>query len=290
MLSNSHFKKIVFCFVCLLLLAGCAPLVPDNYLSPTTIKTSQKIEGDWKKPVIIPISVNMLNTAEGQKLLKPALRPQPYQIGPYDSLDIIVWGHPDVSTISTNFSLPDHVKEASGATANNNNPTIVVQSNGTIFYPYVGTLKVEGLTIEDVQKKITQRLSRYIRSPQVTVRVAKYRNRNVYILGEVKTPGMQPITDKPLTLMEALSGAGGINTSTADPSHIYLVRGSYKKPIIFWLNGQSPQALLIAEQFPLKENDILYVSAATFNSWNNFINTILPSFNSYYIMRGLSNA
>ncbi len=46
---------------------------------------------------------------------------------------------------------------------------------------------------------------------------------------------MQPLTDKPLTLMEAISEAGGINPMIADPSHIYLLRGSYKEPQIYGL-------------------------------------------------------
>src|SRR3990167_9342577 len=110
----------------------------------------------------------------------------------------------------------------------------------------------------------------------------------MYVLGEVNGPGMQPITDRPLTLMEAISAAGGIKTSSADPTHIYLVRGAYQQPDVFWLNAQSPQALLIAERFPLQENDIVYVSAASLNSWNAFVGQVLPNFSTYYTIKGLS--
>ena len=88
--------------------------------------------------------------------------------------------------------------------------------------------------------------------------------------------------------MEAISNAGDINTRHADPTHIYLVRGSYLQPDVFWLNAQSPQSLLIAEQFPLQENDIVYVSAATLNSWNSFTAQVLPNFTTYYTIKGLS--
>lgn len=272
-------------------MSGCAPLVPDNFLSPTTVQTSQKINNQWVRPRIIPVSVKMLNSPEGRELLVPAMKPQPYRVGAFDNLNIIVWGHPEISTITTG-SLPSiNAFSLEGNTISSaaSNPPILVQSDGTIFYPYVGHLKVEDLTINEIQDVITKRLSAYIRNPQVTVQVAKYR-RNVYVLGEVKAPGMQSLTDKPFSVMEAISNAGGISTGSADPSHIYLIRGSYQQPDVFWINLQSPQALLIAEKFPLQENDIVYVSAAIFNSWNSFVGTIFPTFTTYWTIKGLSHS
>lgn len=284
-----RFKKIVLCALFPLTLTGCAPFVPDNYLSPGTIRMPIKqANGQWKQLKIVPISVAMLNTEEGQTLLRPELDPQPYRIGAFDNLNIIVWGHPEISTVASSTASLGSGGITPGSISSTSNPPVIVQTNGEIFYPYVGHLYVTGLTIDETQNKITHKLSAYIRNPQVTVQVAKYRNRNTYVLGEVKAPGMQPLTDKPLTLMEAISNAGGINPGSADPTHIYLIRGSYTEPQIFVLNTQSPQSLMIAEKFPMQENDIVYVSAATLNSWNNFIGTVLPNFSTYYTIKGLS--
>ena len=275
----------------MVLLSGCAPFLPDNYLSPRTVHTPQKINGHWVSPRVIPINVTTLGTSEGRALLEPAMRPQPYQIGPYDNLNVIVWGHPDLSTIATSpaFAATTSNNNIQAALGGVTNPAVLVQSDGTIFFPYVGHLKVAGLTTQEAQKSIAQRLSAYIRNPQVTVQVAKFRNRNIYVLGEVKSPGLQQLTDKPLTLMEAISSAGGINPGSADPTHIYVVRGAYQRLDIFSLNAQTPQALLIAEKFPLQENDIVYVSAATLNAWNQFIGTVLPSFSTYFTIKGLAS-
>ena len=288
--SNFRLKKILSWILLSFIVNGCAPLVPDNYLGPTTIQTSQKVNGKWLKPRLIPISVSMLNSPKGQELLEPAMRPQPYKIGPFDNLNIVVWGHPEISTIPTSPSALPNIAETDVGFLNSGSqsPPILVQTDGTIFFPYVGHLKVSGHTINEIQNDITSRLIKYIRNPQVAVQISKYRNRNMYVLGEVRAPGMQPITDKPLTLMEAISAAGGINASTADPTHIYLVRGSYQQPDVFWLNARSPQALLIAERFPIQENDIVYVSAATLNSWNAFVGQVLPNFSTYYTLKGLS--
>lgn len=294
---KKRFNSMMAATIIPIIICSCTPLVPDNYLGPVSVQRPHKINGKYVKTRVIPISVDMLNSKEGQILLAPAMQPQPYRIGAFDNLNVIVWGHPDISTVATNqvqntittssldSSLPNPLVPASNMT----NPAVLVDSKGSIFYPYVGHLKVSGLTIDEAQQKLTQRLSRYIRNPQVTVQVAKYRNRNIYVLGEVRKPGMQALSDKPLSLIEAISNAGDINPITADPSHVYLVRGSYSDPEIFCLNAQSPQSLLIAEQFPLEENDIVYISAASLTGINNFVNQILPSLSTYTIAHGLAN-
>ena len=285
---NSCFKKAM-AFIIFFMVSGCAPLVPDNYLTPNTVEEPQKVNGRWVPPKIIQISNKMLNTPEGQALLAPAMQPQPYHVGPFDSLHIIVWGHPELSTLATNPNPTVSGSSIEGLSLSSTaNPTILVQTDGTIFYPYVGHIQVAGLTINGIQQKITGRLSAYIRNPQVTVQVAEFRNRNIHVLGEVITPGMFPLKDKPLTLMEAISKAGGINSASADPTHIYLIRGSFQKPQVFWLNATTPQSLMIAQRFPLRENDIVYIPAATFNAWNRFVNTVFPTFTTYWTIKGLS--
>lgn len=279
--------KILICFYCLIALGGCAPLIPSNYLSTSSVTAWQKVGPEYIRPRLIPVSVQTLNSAEGRRLIEPAMRNKSYQIGTYDSLNIIVWGHPELSTVST---VPI-MSATSNALGNNaaTNPVILVQTNGEIFFPYVGNIKVAGLTTTEIQEKITVRLAEYIRHPQVSVQVAQFRNRNIYVLGEVKSPGQQPITDKPLSLMEAISTSGGIDTNYADPSHIYVIRGSYLRPDVFWLNAQTPQSLMIAERFILEENDIVYVSAASLTGVNRFLNQILPSITTYVIAQGLAS-
>ncbi len=280
-------QKITAYFFLLTTLYGCAPLVPSNYLSPSSMQARQKVNNQWLKPRLIPVNTEMLNTPKGLALLGPAMRPKPYRIGAFDNLNIIVWGHPEFSTIATNAIASNSLSNTSSKASAATNPIVIVQPDGTIFFPYLGTLEVKGLTTAQLQRKIAQRLSVYLRNPQVTVQVEKFRNRHVYVLGEVGAQGMQALTDKPLSIMEALSAAGGINPSSADPSHIYVVRGSYLQPDVFWLNAQTPQTLMIAEHFPLQENDIIYVPSSMLSPWNAFINQVLPQFSTYYTIKGL---
>jgi polysaccharide biosynthesis/export protein len=291
-MSKLRLKKAIAYSMLPIILGGCAPLVPSNYLGPTTIQSAQKVNGQSVRPRLIPLSAEMLSSKQGRVLLEPLMQPQPYEVGVYDNLNIIVWGHPEISTVATAplsmLSTTSTTLSTAANSASASNPTILVQTDGTLFFPYVGNIHVSGLTIAQIQKRIAQRLSRYIRNPQVTVQVAKFRNRNIYVLGEVKMTSMQPLTDKPLSIMEAISSSGGINPNSADPSHIYVVRGSFNRPDIFWLDARTPQSLMIAARFPLQENDIVYVSAASLDGVNHFLNQILPSLTAYIIAKGLS--
>src|SRR6185312_7985814 len=102
-------------------------------------------------------------------------------------------------------------------------PGFVVDQDGTIQFPYAGRLKVAGMTEGQAQKAITTKLGYYIRKPVVTLRVQSYRSKRIYVDGEVKTPGVLPITDVPMSLMEALNRAGGV-LPTADQSQIVISR------------------------------------------------------------------
>ncbi|MBA4695769.1 MAG: polysaccharide biosynthesis/export family protein [Legionella sp.] len=275
-------KKMIGIVIYATILAGCAPFSPSNYLRPATIQSSQN--GHWNRPTLIPLNSQTLQTTLGKRLLAPLINPKPYQVGAYDNLNIIVWGHPDMSTLPTSPAAQLSSALVKPGVAN---PAINVDAHGDIFYPYVGTLHVAGLTVNQVQRSITQRLSSYIRDPQVTVQIVEYRNRNIYVLGEVKLPGSQPLTDKPLTLMGAITKAGDINPEQADPKHIYLIRGSYECPYIFWLNAMSPQALLLATHLTLQENDIVYVSAAVMTEWGRFLNQVFPSMQASIVSKTL---
>ena len=61
---------------------------------------------------------------------------------------------------------------------------------------------------------------------------------------------------------------GGINQLTANPSRIYVIRGDYKKPTVYQVDAGRPDAMLLAQRFPLLPNDVIYVSEAGSTRWN----------------------
>jgi polysaccharide export outer membrane protein len=125
------------------------------------------------------------------------VRHEEYVIGPGDVLQVVVWDHPELTIPAGSF----RDAESSGQ---------MVGEDGYIFYPYVGMIKAEGMNIAALRDMLTERLSQYIQSPQLDVRVAAYRSKRVYVVGEVENPGILPLNDLPMTIADAISLSGGL--------------------------------------------------------------------------------
>lgn len=166
-----------------------------------------------------------------------------YHIGIGDVLSIIVYDHPEL-TIPAGSERPT---EDSGST---------VYSDGTIFYPYVGRIPVAGRTVEEVRSELQRRLATYITEPQVDVKVAGFQSQKVYVTGQVEQPGVLPITNVPMTILDAINTAGGLN-GDANWHDVVLTRGDSEFHIDVYAmlqNGNLEQNRL------LKDGDVLHVS------------------------------
>ncbi len=137
----------------------------------------------------------------------PPTRPDPvptvppiaeYRIGPEDVIEIIVWKNGDLSK------------------------TVTVRPDGIITLPLIGELRASGRTAEEVRRDIKTRLERYKDAPEVSVTITDVRSYNLYILGEVRTPGRYQVKAA-TTLLQALALAGGF-TEYADTNGIVVVR------------------------------------------------------------------
>lgn len=166
----------------------------------------------------------------------------PYRIGAQDILLVTVWDHPEIT-------LPLGQYRTDSATG------MVVDDEGFLFFPYVGKVAVGGLTISQVRDTLATQLNKVLQKPQVDVKILSYRSQKVYVGGEVKTPGVYPVTDVPLTLVEAVNRAGGF-LPTADDSRLVLSRGKRTWKLDF-------QTLMTAGnrigQILLKDGDSLHV-------------------------------
>ena len=83
-------------------------------------------------------------------------------------------------------------------------------------------------------------------------------------------------------LEHALSEAGGANLNTSNPRQIYVIRnqpqGGYT---IFHLDAASATALAMADGFPLKPKDVVFVDPVPLVLWNRVVNLIIPSSTAY---------
>jgi polysaccharide export outer membrane protein len=254
--KHTFLARAFFLVVSALLLSGCA-IAPGMYFDgDKTI--SEPVKGDLGvTPVIKTITPQLikderaLGASEAHADLSEIMVPsQPYLIGPGDHLAITVWDHPEL--VMPAVSMTGSATMAAGGLP----PGYTVSAEGKIQFPYAGDLKVEGLTESQARDLLVQQLSKYIKRPEVTLRVLAYRSKRVYLDGEIKTPGIVAIDDIPLSLPEAISRAGGV-TPLGDESRISIANAGK----VHWVDlPRLTQAGLDPNSIILRNGDVVRVS------------------------------
>ncbi len=109
-----------------------------------------------------------------------------------------------------------------------------VQANGKITYPMLGELEIAGMTVSQCESLLRERLAKdYLVDPQVNVLIRKYRERFIYVNGEVIKPGPIPLPgEQKWTILDALGQAGG-PTKAAAVNRIEFTRGGVTKTFNF---------------------------------------------------------
>ena len=189
--------------------------------------------------------------------------PREYYINKGDVLEISVWQIADL------------------------NRDVIVRPDGKISYPLIGEIKVEGKTPLELTGEMKERLSYFIKEPNVLVGVKSFGGKNVYVLGEVVNPGLYRFTFNS-RLIELVSMAGGY-TEDAVITNTKVVRGGIDNPEIISVN----LAKLISkgdvrQNIPIQEGDIIYVPRSTLASIGYVIEELKPllyAADSYYRMK-----
>ena len=182
--------------------------------------------------------------------LAAAIRPaasdtpaSPYVIGPGDIVNVAVSGAPDLT---------------GGLTFN-------VRPDGAISFPWLGEVLVGGKTVAALTEELTQGLSERYRSITVTVNLTKYHERNVFVFGEVATPGAVPMEGDAIGLTQAILAAGGLGPDAAKTGALLYRQGQSPIPVDLTLaltqgtsetNLQPGDVLLVEKEKP-KEITIL---------------------------------
>ncbi|GGC97409.1 capsular polysaccharide biosynthesis protein [Halopseudomonas salina] len=108
-------------------------------------------------------------------------------------------------------------------------------------------------------------------------------NRKIFVMGEVSAPEAIPYRTSRMTLTEVLGSVGGPLPTSASGKDVYVIRGvenlATDKATVFQLNAKSPSAFILANQFEMQPQDVVFVGAAEITRWNRFISQLFPSAN-----------
>lgn len=353
MRSSIH-KAILIAFIASFL-SACA-LAPGQKMNAKKISNDGSFESDQIELIeITPDVIHNLRTQKIHASIPEELlqnQSSDYHIGPSDVLFITVWNHPELTVPGTQFS---------GSDTNGR----IVKPDGNLFYPYIGNIQAAGKTTEELRTEISKKLAVYIESPQVDVGVLNYFSQRVTLSGAFLNNQAVPITNKPLTLLEALGigqvspeladlssvrltrdgktyildiyaltrepssiyqvylqandsihlpyndenkvfimgeinkpqalamksssinltdaigTAGGMQQISAKGQDVYIIRGvddlKSEKAKIFQLKAKSPSAFILANNFALQAQDVVFVGASGVTRWNRVISQIIPT-------------
>lgn len=250
MKSKARIHYLAVALLPLGLLTGCA-LAPGGHIDyepQETVSLDEQVDIVSITPRLVANYRQQMGAVTAKSMspgLEKEIQDYQYHVGPGDVLNIVVYDHPELTIPAGG----ERSAEEAGT---------IVHADGSIYYPYIGSINVEGKTVNQIRDILTRRLATYIADPQVEVSVAAFRSKKVYVSGAVTDPGTQPITNVPLTVLDAISQAGGANEQ-ANWHEVTLARNGIEIDLSLYemlKNGDMTQNYL------MKPGDVLHVANA----------------------------
>lgn len=170
-----------------------------------------------------------------------------YRILPQDRLEIALYKDPTGSAESGGGS------NELGQSMNQQG--ILVNAAGYISLPLIGKIKVAGLTQSQAADRITAQYKKYLNTPSVYVEVL---NKRLFVLGEVKNPGVIKLDKEKMTLFEAIAFAGDL-TDAAVRNEIIILSNSHTKGMQMRKVDLTNFDTMRYSSLMLRPNDIVYV-------------------------------
>jgi len=133
-------------------------------------------------------------------------------------------------------------------------PGYLVDANGMIEMPLLGTVKIAGLTTSEARDTLKKKLSFYLKEPTVNVRFLNYK---ISVMGEVLHPGVYVIPNETITLPEALSLAGDM-TIFGRRENVLVIRDNNGKKEFGHINLNNRE-IFSSPYYYLHANDVVYI-------------------------------
>ena len=153
---------------------------------------------------------------------------------------------------------PGDVLEVSVWQEENLQKQVLVRPDGGMSFPLAGDMQAAGKSVTEVQKLITERLTKYIPDPVVTVSTLKLDGNKVYVIGKVARPG-EFQTNRYMDVVQALSMAGGMTPYAADNKITVLRRENGKQRSIPFRYGDIEKGEDLEQNIILQSGDVVVV-------------------------------
>jgi polysaccharide export outer membrane protein len=155
-----------------------------------------------------------------------------------------------------------------------------VRFDGVIDFPYVGEIRAAGASLPAFNRELRDRLGVYYHNPQVNVEVEEYNSCVVYVLGEVKKPGVYQFNGR-TTLLQTVAEAGGFDRTAARDSTM-VVRSFLDEPQVMRIDMEKViDEGVITLNIPLERGDVVVVPKTFITNLNEFLTDISPSLSAY---------
>ena len=176
-----------------------------------------------------------------------------YRILPQDRLEIALYKDPAQDSIGSVNELGQSM----------NKQGILVNAAGYISLPLIGKIKVAGLTQSQAADRITAQYKKYLNTPSIYLEVL---NKRLFVLGEVKNPGVVKLDKEKMTLFEALAFAGDL-TDAAVRNNIIILSNNPQSGMQMRRVDLTNFDTMKYASLMLRPNDIVYVQP---DNWKEF--------------------
>lgn len=205
-----------------------------------------------------PKGITYFQDLQSGLMEQPTTASTEIRIRPKDKLSILVNSQDTKLTNMFNLSIiSQQVGQEYSSGYSRGLSGYTVDSDGYIYFPVIGKVKVEGMTRENIAAYITKQLKEQelIKDPVVTV---EFMNLHISVMGEVNKPGRYNIDRDNPTILDALSGAGDL-TIFGKRDNILVLRQENGKQTAYNINLCSAKELYTSPAFYLQQNDVVYV-------------------------------
>ena len=146
---------------------------------------------------------------------------------------------------------------------------MAIGPDGRLSFLEAENMMATGLTIDELRTKFDEELGKYYKNPHTIITPVQYRSKKYVVMGAVTQGGVYPM-DRPLTVIEAVARAGGLEAGVyqagavelADLSRSFLSRNGNRVPVDLERLFQRGD---ISQNVPLEPGDYLYFALASAN-------------------------